>query len=169
LQITDVLGHGRSRGAGQKKEDDERIRFHTLLTTGMHRGGRIFAAEEGGSGSACPVLGGGGKAGVLVAVTLLVACRGQGEERDGARGGGGAAQEQGTRDAQEAKARAPRMAAACWRRTRGQGRAPGRPAGGRCTVARGLQAGHAGCAGGDGGEGDDGALLRGGGREQGVT
>jgi hypothetical protein len=41
LQIPDVLGHGRSRGAGQKKEDDEGIRFHTLLTAGMHRGGQI--------------------------------------------------------------------------------------------------------------------------------
>jgi hypothetical protein len=41
FQIPVVLGHGRSRGAGQKKEDVEGIRFHTLLTAGMHRGARI--------------------------------------------------------------------------------------------------------------------------------
>jgi hypothetical protein len=40
-RIPSVLGHGRLRGAGQKKEDDEGIRFHTLLTAGVHLGGRI--------------------------------------------------------------------------------------------------------------------------------
>jgi hypothetical protein len=30
LQILYVLGHGRSRGAGQKKEDDEGIQFYLL-------------------------------------------------------------------------------------------------------------------------------------------
>jgi hypothetical protein len=41
--------------------------------------------------------------------------------------------------------------------------------GGRRTAARGLRAGHVGRAGGDAREGDGGALLCGGGREQGVT
>jgi hypothetical protein len=39
--IAGVLGHERSQGAGQMKEDDEGIPFHTLLTAGMHRGDRI--------------------------------------------------------------------------------------------------------------------------------
>jgi hypothetical protein len=34
--------HGRSRDAGQMKEDDEGIPFHTLLTVGTHRGDRIL-------------------------------------------------------------------------------------------------------------------------------
>jgi hypothetical protein len=55
------------------------------------------------------------------------------------------------------------------RRTRGQGRAPGRPAGAWRTAAWGLLAGHAGRIGGDAGEGDGGTLLCGRGREQGVT
>jgi hypothetical protein len=41
LQIPVVLGHERSQGAGQMKEDDEGIPFHTLLTAEMHRGDRI--------------------------------------------------------------------------------------------------------------------------------
>jgi hypothetical protein len=41
-RIPDVLGHERPRGAGQKKEDNEGIRFHTLLTAKMHCGGRIL-------------------------------------------------------------------------------------------------------------------------------
>jgi hypothetical protein len=32
--------HGRPRGAGEKKEDDEGIRFYTLLVAEMRRGGR---------------------------------------------------------------------------------------------------------------------------------
>jgi hypothetical protein len=46
LQISIVLGHGRSRGPGQKKEDDEWIRFHTLLTTGMGHGGQISSEKR---------------------------------------------------------------------------------------------------------------------------
>jgi hypothetical protein len=34
------------RGAGQKKEDDEGIRFHTLLTAGMHRGDQILPEKR---------------------------------------------------------------------------------------------------------------------------
>jgi hypothetical protein len=34
-------GHGRAWGAGEKKEDDEGIRFYTLLVVEMRRGGRI--------------------------------------------------------------------------------------------------------------------------------
>jgi hypothetical protein len=34
-------GHGRARGAGQKKENDEGIRFYTLLVAETRRGGRI--------------------------------------------------------------------------------------------------------------------------------
>jgi hypothetical protein len=40
-QIAVILGHERSQGAGQMKEDDEGIPFHTLLTVGMHRRDRI--------------------------------------------------------------------------------------------------------------------------------
>jgi hypothetical protein len=46
FQIPIVRGHGRSREAGQMKEDDEGIRFHTLLTPGMHRGGRILLEKR---------------------------------------------------------------------------------------------------------------------------
>jgi hypothetical protein len=46
LQSRVVLGHGRSREAGQMKEDDEGIPFHTLLTAGMHRGGRILPEKR---------------------------------------------------------------------------------------------------------------------------
>jgi hypothetical protein len=38
--------HGIARGVGQKKEDDEGIRFHTLLIAGMHHGGRIFPEKR---------------------------------------------------------------------------------------------------------------------------
>jgi hypothetical protein len=41
-QIPIDFGHGRSREAGQMKEDDEGIPFHTLLTVGTHRGDRIL-------------------------------------------------------------------------------------------------------------------------------
>jgi hypothetical protein len=45
-RIPSDAGHGRARGVGQKKEDDEGIRFHTLLTAGMHRGGRILPKKR---------------------------------------------------------------------------------------------------------------------------
>jgi hypothetical protein len=45
-QIPVDFGHGRSREAGQMKEDDERIPFHTLLTAGTHRGDRILRRKE---------------------------------------------------------------------------------------------------------------------------
>jgi hypothetical protein len=41
-QIPVDFGHGRSREAGQMKEDDEGIPFHTLLTAGTHLGDRIL-------------------------------------------------------------------------------------------------------------------------------
>jgi hypothetical protein len=41
LQIPDVLGDGRSRGAGQNKEDDEGIRFYLLPVAERHRIGQI--------------------------------------------------------------------------------------------------------------------------------
>jgi hypothetical protein len=41
-QIPVEFGHGRSREAGQMKEDDEGIPFRTLLTAGTHRGDRIL-------------------------------------------------------------------------------------------------------------------------------
>jgi hypothetical protein len=47
LQIPVILGHERSQGAGQMKEDDEGIPFHTLLTAEMHRGDRISQRKMG--------------------------------------------------------------------------------------------------------------------------
>jgi hypothetical protein len=41
-QIAIDFRHGRLREAGQMKEDDEGIPFHTLLTAGTHRGDRIL-------------------------------------------------------------------------------------------------------------------------------
>jgi hypothetical protein len=41
-QIPVDFGHGRSREAGQMKEDDEGIPFQTLLTAERHRGDRIL-------------------------------------------------------------------------------------------------------------------------------
>jgi hypothetical protein len=41
LQIPGDSWHERSQGAWQMKEDDEGIRFHTLLTARIHRGGQI--------------------------------------------------------------------------------------------------------------------------------
>jgi hypothetical protein len=82
------------------KEDDEGIRFHTLP-----RGASWwpdFTGEEGGDGSACPVLGGGGKAGALVVAALLGALlQGQGRAKahrgqcEG-RGGGARGQRRGS-------------------------------------------------------------------------
>jgi hypothetical protein len=40
-QIPVDFGHGILREAGQMKEDDEGIPFHTLLNAEMHRGDRI--------------------------------------------------------------------------------------------------------------------------------
>jgi hypothetical protein len=57
LQIPVVLGHERAREAVQMKKDDDRIRFHTLLTVGMHRGGRI-SREKGAAAVCSSVLGG---------------------------------------------------------------------------------------------------------------
>jgi hypothetical protein len=45
-QIPVDFGHLRSREAGQMKEDDEGIPFHTLLTTGTHRGDRILRRKS---------------------------------------------------------------------------------------------------------------------------
>jgi hypothetical protein len=42
IQIAGDFGHGRLREAGQMKEDDEGILFHTLLTAETHRGDRIL-------------------------------------------------------------------------------------------------------------------------------
>jgi hypothetical protein len=39
-------GHERLQGVGQMKEDDEGIRFHTLRTVGMHRGGQIWPEKR---------------------------------------------------------------------------------------------------------------------------
>jgi hypothetical protein len=49
---------------GQKKEDDEGIRFHTLLTVGMHRGDRILLEKRVASAlflSGASVHGGGAR------------------------------------------------------------------------------------------------------------
>jgi hypothetical protein len=45
-QIPVDFGNGRSREAGQMKEDNEGIPFHTLLTEEMHRGDRILRRKN---------------------------------------------------------------------------------------------------------------------------
>jgi hypothetical protein len=45
-QIPVDFGHGRSREAGQMKEDDEGIPFHTLLAADMYRGDRILQRKK---------------------------------------------------------------------------------------------------------------------------
>jgi hypothetical protein len=77
LQIPIILGHGRSRGAGQKKEDDEEIRFHTLLTVRMHRGGRILSEKR--VAAVCFV---------ETDVQSWIAALAPGDAQGGARGGG---------------------------------------------------------------------------------
>jgi hypothetical protein len=69
-QIPIDFGHGRSREAGQTKEDDEVIPFHTLLTAGTHRGDRIlwrkimmavlFRSAPGLMGGSAPAVCSGG-------------------------------------------------------------------------------------------------------------
>jgi hypothetical protein len=46
LQFPEVLGHGRSQGAGKKKGEREGNPFYTLLAAGMHHGGQSRSRKK---------------------------------------------------------------------------------------------------------------------------
>jgi hypothetical protein len=97
-QIPIDFGHGRLREAGQMKEDDERIPFHTLLTAGTHRDDRILRRKEAAAVCFIHLL-------LAAAVEAGVACWGARRTGEGAAQGG--LQGLGTRGRRRGGARRP--------------------------------------------------------------